>query len=105
MRNGERRTENGERRMNRTEGPPGAVPVGEGAWRFQVWAPRARKVEVRLTEPLPRQVQLQPGPHGLFEAVLEDVPPEALYLFKLDNGRERPDPASRCQPRGVHGPS
>jgi maltooligosyltrehalose trehalohydrolase len=48
---------------------------------------------------------MHPGPHGLFEAVLEDVPPESLYCFKLDGGRERPDPSSRFQPRGVHGPS
>jgi len=36
--------------------------------------------------------------------VLEDVPPGSLYLIRLD-GRERPDPASRFQPEGVHGPS
>src|SRR4051812_12207237 len=27
------------------------------------------------------------------------------YLYRLDGGEERPDPASRCQPDGVHGRS
>jgi maltooligosyltrehalose trehalohydrolase len=29
----------------------------------------------------------------------------ARYLFRFPDGRERPDPASRFQPEGVHGPS
>ncbi len=31
--------------------------------------------------------------------------PGARYLYVLDGERERPDPASRAQPDGVHGPS
>jgi maltooligosyltrehalose trehalohydrolase len=42
---------------------------------------------------------------GYFDVVLEDVEPGALYLYRLDGERERPDPASRSQPLGVHGPS
>lgn len=34
-----------------------------------------------------------------------DVKPGTEYSFRLDSGLERPDPASRCQPHGVHGPS
>ena len=29
----------------------------------------------------------------------------AEYFYRLENGEERPDPASRCQPYGVHGPT
>jgi maltooligosyltrehalose trehalohydrolase len=37
--------------------------------------------------------------------VAEEAPPGALYLYRLDGNKERPDPASRFQPQGVHGPS
>jgi maltooligosyltrehalose trehalohydrolase len=31
--------------------------------------------------------------------------PETLYFYRLDGTKDRPDPASRYQPHGVHGPS
>ena len=31
--------------------------------------------------------------------------PEAQYYFRIDDAQEVPDPASRFQPRDVHGPS
>lgn len=34
-----------------------------------------------------------------------NAPPGTLYQFEFDDGRVRPDPASRAQPLGVHGPS
>ena len=40
-----------------------------------------------------------------FEAVLEDAGPGRRYSFILDSSKERPDPCSRLQPEGVHGPS
>ena len=53
----------------------------------------------RSTEPLaPRGI-------GLFEARLEGVVEGARYRYRLDGERYRPDPASRYQPEGVHGPS
>jgi maltooligosyltrehalose trehalohydrolase len=42
---------------------------------------------------------------GLFEAVVPGIGPGALYRYRIDNGRLHPDPASRFQPQGVHGPS
>ena len=36
---------------------------------------------------------------------IANVAPGARYLFRLENGSDRPDPASRFQPDGVHGPS
>src|SRR5207244_10241920 len=42
---------------------------------------------------------------GYHEAVVENVQAGELYLFHLGQDRERPDPASRFQPEGVHGPS
>jgi maltooligosyltrehalose trehalohydrolase len=42
---------------------------------------------------------------GWFEAVIEGIAPDARYQFVLDGLHQRPDPASRFQPEGVHGPS
>jgi maltooligosyltrehalose trehalohydrolase len=42
---------------------------------------------------------------GLFESALIDLPEGTRYRYRLDRLRDRPDPASRFQPEGVHGPS
>jgi maltooligosyltrehalose trehalohydrolase len=42
---------------------------------------------------------------GYFRAIVDDVAPGALYRYRIDGQKERPDPASRFQPQGVHGPS
>jgi maltooligosyltrehalose trehalohydrolase len=41
---------------------------------------------------------------GYHHAIVEAAP-DSEYLFRLDGIRELPDPASRFQPEGVHGPS
>ncbi|HEX3177960.1 MAG TPA: malto-oligosyltrehalose trehalohydrolase [Methylomirabilota bacterium] len=70
---------------------------------FRVWAPARRTVEVvidgRRPLPLTRQAD------GTYEATAPGVPPGARYQYRLDGERYRPDPASRFQPEGVHGPS
>jgi maltooligosyltrehalose trehalohydrolase len=47
---------------------------------------------------------MQPGEHGYFETTAR-VLPGAGYGYRLDGGDDLPDPASRSQPWGVHGPS
>jgi len=42
---------------------------------------------------------------GYYQAYAEEVEPGSLYTYRLDGQIERPDPASRCQPQDVHGPS
>src|SRR5205085_4854707 len=42
---------------------------------------------------------------GHFEITIPGVGAGDRYLYRLDGGKERPDPASRSQPEGVHGPS
>ena len=83
----------------------GGVLVGENACSFLVWAPRARSVEVCIVEPRERAVPMQVAGRGYFHAVVEGISAGALYRYRLDGEKERPDPASRYQPRGVHGPS
>jgi maltooligosyltrehalose trehalohydrolase len=82
----------------------GATDLGRGRCRFEVWAPLADRVEVHVVAPRERVVALQPGARGYHSGVVEAVEPGSRYFYRL-NGKERPDPASRYQPEGVHGPS
>jgi maltooligosyltrehalose trehalohydrolase len=70
---------------------------------FRVWAPRCRSVEVVIEgrRPLP----LDRGADGTFQLTVPGVRAAARYRYRLDGERYRPDPASRWQPEGVHGPS
>jgi maltooligosyltrehalose trehalohydrolase len=83
----------------------GADYLGEGRCRFTVWAPFTNNVEVKVVSPKERVVPLERKERGYHQAVIEGVEPHSLYLYRLDGHKERPDPASRSQPRGVHGPS
>jgi maltooligosyltrehalose trehalohydrolase len=48
---------------------------------------------------------LQREAEGFFTARTADLAPGSRYRFVLDGARAIPDPASRFQPEGVHGPS
>ncbi len=83
----------------------GASFLGNSLSCFVVWAPLAPKVDVHLLAPRERLVPMESGERGYHHAAVDGVEPESLYMYRLDEGRERPDPASRFQPQGVHGPS
>jgi maltooligosyltrehalose trehalohydrolase len=83
----------------------GATYLGEERCRFSVWAPRAAAVEVRIVTPEERIIPLRNGGNGYHETIAEEVKPGCRYFYRLDGKMERPDPASKSQPRGVHGPS
>jgi maltooligosyltrehalose trehalohydrolase len=83
----------------------GAQPLDGGQCRFVVWAPSASSVSVVLGAQPERVATLERAPGGYFTADVDDVPAGSLYRFRLDGALDRPDPASRLQPHGVHGPS
>ena len=83
----------------------GATYLGEGRCQFHVWAPLHQRVEVHIVSPTERIISLESEGNGYFAATTESVKPGARYLYRLDGQKERPDPASRFQPEGVHGPS
>ena len=85
--------------------PLGAVPTGGGATHFLVWAPRARRVSVRLERNPPRTVPLDPSGEGYFYGEVDRCGPGDRYRYVLDGRRAFADPASRRQPLGVAGPS
>jgi maltooligosyltrehalose trehalohydrolase len=90
--------------------PLGATYEGDGRCRFLVWAPLAERVEVRQLSPQEQSVALERLPQGYHGAVAGDIHPSDRYVYRIyrrqaEEPIERPDPASRFQPEGVHGPS
>ncbi|HZT75816.1 MAG TPA: malto-oligosyltrehalose trehalohydrolase [Vicinamibacterales bacterium] len=83
-----------------------------GAWpdfggvRFRVWAPEHDRVDVvfwRYGAETSRRLERQTdGSHSAWVPGIEAGTP---YKYRLPDGQLLPDPASRFQPDGVHGPS
>jgi maltooligosyltrehalose trehalohydrolase len=84
----------------------GAWLVAEGC-RFRVWAPAAHAVEVILEKPAGREsaYSLSKAEDGTFSGSVAGLKAGDRYRYRLDGMGPFPDPASRFQPDGVHGPS
>jgi maltooligosyltrehalose trehalohydrolase len=83
--------------------PVGAEPAADGT-HFRVWAERRSRVEVVFDRL--RAVELEREPDGYFSGFAERAQPGVLYQFRFDGGGPLfPDPVSRFQPQGPHGPS
>jgi maltooligosyltrehalose trehalohydrolase len=95
-----------------TAGRLGATVVDD-ATRFEVWAPDASLVEVRIErddDTDVRIVQLAREADAVAEldtwsVTVAGVGDGDRYRFRLDGGDWLADPVSRWQPDGVHGPS
>jgi maltooligosyltrehalose trehalohydrolase len=85
-----------------TDEPLGATPCQDGRTSFRVWAPNATQVQLEL--PGGRAVALEPRELGYHAVAVDGAPPGTRYRYRV-NGRSLPDPCSRSQPEGVHGPS
>jgi maltooligosyltrehalose trehalohydrolase len=72
---------------------------------FLLWAPLAGSVDVQIVLPQEKLLPLTRGDKGYFYGTFEGVRPGAQYFYRLDGRKRLPDPASRFQPHGVHGPS
>jgi maltooligosyltrehalose trehalohydrolase len=76
----------------------------EGGVRFKVWAPKASPVSLVLMgekEPTPMNAEGK----GYFSTFIKGFESGRRYCYFLNEDRPRPDPVSRFQPEGVHGPS
>jgi maltooligosyltrehalose trehalohydrolase len=69
---------------------------------FSVWAPAAKSVELVTPE---RRVALIVDDKGYWQAKVDAADVRAGYKYSIDGGKPLPDPRSRWQPEGVHGPS
>lgn len=81
---------------------------GKAATQFRLWAPSVNTVKLCLYESDPngdeRLVEMQNGEGGWWHATVRGVKPGQKYHFVVNDLRV-PDPASRQQSGGVHGPS
>lgn len=92
--------------------PIGAELTPDGV-HFRVWAPKATTVEVVLentsvpNENFPIFKLEAEEEEGYFSACVQEAGEGTLYRFKLNGDSKTlyPDPASRFQPEGPHGPS
>jgi maltooligosyltrehalose trehalohydrolase len=73
----------------------------------RVWAPKRRTVEVVVerASSAPLVVPLSSDAEGFFSGYVEGVTAGDRYWYQLDGAHRRPDPVSRFQPDGPHGPS
>jgi maltooligosyltrehalose trehalohydrolase len=80
----------------------GALRIGD-ATRFRVWAPDAKRVEVVIEDG--ERFSLSRSENGYFSGESPSIRTGALYKYAVDGEGPWPDPCSRFQPQGVHGPS
>jgi maltooligosyltrehalose trehalohydrolase len=69
----------------------------------RVWAPACRRVDFAIDGGPVHPLEPETG--GFFRAIVPGGVPGTRYWFRLDGERLRPDPVSRFQPDGPHGPS
>jgi len=88
--------------------PIGAEVIGKDQTHFRVWAPKAREVDVVVEDCAgsePVVYPLTPEPDGYFSGAV-NVGAGSRYRFRVNGGETfYPDPVSRFQPEGPHGPS
>jgi maltooligosyltrehalose trehalohydrolase len=93
--------------------PVGADVLPDGGVHFRVWAPQRQRVEVVLeggprysSEGEPAVFALEPEGTGYFSGLVAAASAGTLYRYRLGGEAALyPDPASRFQPQGPHGPS
>lgn len=85
----------------------GAFLSSDGVCHWRVWAPHANTVQLLLVNEQGRRssqpMHREESGHFIFTA--PDIKEGQRYAYSLNSSRELPDPASRWQPEGVHGPS
>jgi maltooligosyltrehalose trehalohydrolase len=72
---------------------------------FTVWAPFRKKIELIIEGSNTAARSMNKDDIGYWTIELPDIQPGTEYFFQLDGEKKFPDPASRAQRKGVHGPS
>ncbi len=81
----------------------GASIIKPASVSFNVWAPKATSVSVNICGG--NVIPLKSSGDGYYTVTTNTAKPGDNYFYVLDNSDSYPDPASRYQPEGVHGPS
>ena len=93
--------------------PIGAEARPGGGVHFRVWAPRHPAVAVEFDDDAVEALLLAPEGNGYYSGTAPAAGAGTGYRFRLGDGKSTsagecafaPDPASRFQPEGLHGPS
>jgi len=86
----------------------GAQVLASGGVRFALWAPSCPQVAVERVATDARRIDSRPmqrDADGWHQCIWAEAGPGTNYRFDVGQGRSVPDPASRFNPQGVHGPS
>src|SRR5689334_15637185 len=84
----------------------GSEVLASGGVRFSVWAPTPSNVRLRVFDGgEAADFAMDRDADGVWSRIVLSARPGNRYVFVLDDTRARPDPCSRSQPEGVHGPS
>ncbi len=81
----------------------GAQVMPEGV-QFRVWAPKRARVDV-VVDDRALSFPLEKDDQGYFSGFMPNVGAGMTYRYRLDNDQAFPDPCSRFQAQGPHGPS
>lgn len=66
----------------------------------KVWAPMAKDLQIKIINKN-IEIALKQSEFGYWELQTNSIEPDDTYKINID-GKEFPDPASACQPEGVH---
>ncbi|MBK9307933.1 MAG: malto-oligosyltrehalose trehalohydrolase [Nitrospira sp.] len=84
----------------------GAVSQVDGRILWRVWAPNAKRVDLELLEGDGWKTYIMTREErGYFSCEKGEIHSGQRYVYHLNSGPPRPDPASRWQPDGVNLPS
>lgn len=93
--------------MKRLHRMPFGAEVGDdGSVEFRLWAPAAKDVLLQLhRNGHVQQMSPQADGEGWYSLHTDQAQRGDLYSYLINDEQVVPDPASRFQPQGVHGPS
>jgi maltooligosyltrehalose trehalohydrolase len=80
------------------------VNFNSGQARIVLWAPQAEKVELFIVSQN-AYLSLQSDKRGYWRLQTDALKPGDHYFFRLNGGKQLPDPVSMSQPDGIYGPS
>lgn len=72
---------------------------------FKVWAPTKERMVLHIVSPEDTKYDMRRDHAGYFSVELDGISDQVRYYYQPDGAKDYPDPASRYQPMGVHGPS
>jgi maltooligosyltrehalose trehalohydrolase len=93
--------------LKRAHAMPFGAELAGDAVRFRLWAPGVQSVQLSLEahRAQPALLPMHSRGGGWFELETKRAAPGSRYRFRLPDGLNVPDPASRFNPDDVHGPS